>query len=139
VVHQRWWLHGEQRHHLQQVILHDVTDRPRLIVEPAAALDAEALRHGDLDALDVVPVPNRLQEGIGKAKEEEILHRLLAEVMVDAKDRCLGEDRMQSVIQALCRGQVVPEGLFDHEAGVVRAAGAPEGLDHRREQARRNG
>jgi hypothetical protein len=30
----------------------------------------------------------------------------------------------------------VPEGLFDHQAGVVRAAGAPEGLDHRAEQAR---
>jgi hypothetical protein len=59
--------------------------------------------------------------------------------MVDAEDGTFGKDRLQGVIQVLGGGQVVPEGLFDDEAGVVRAARAPEGLDHRAEQARRNG
>src|SRR5439155_10431505 len=47
-------LHGEEADHLQAAVLADVADRAGLPVEAAAALDAEALRHRDLHALDVV-------------------------------------------------------------------------------------
>ena len=46
-------LHREVAQHLEQVVLHDVADRARLVVELAAALDAEVLGHRDLHALDV--------------------------------------------------------------------------------------
>jgi hypothetical protein len=58
------------------VVLDHVTDRACLLVEAAAPLDAEALRHRDLHALDVVAVPDRLDERVREAEEEEVLHRL---------------------------------------------------------------
>ena len=61
----------------------------------AAALDAEALGHRDLHALDVVAVPDRLEERVGETEVHQVLHRLLAEVVVDAEDRRLREDRVQ--------------------------------------------
>jgi hypothetical protein len=69
------------------VVLHDVADRPGLVVKMAASGDAELLGHGDLNALDVIAVPDRFQKGVGEAEKEQILHGFFAEVMVDAKDR----------------------------------------------------
>ena len=55
-------LHRQQRDDLEHVVLDHVADRAGLVVERAAALDAEALGHRDLDAGDVVAVPDRLEE-----------------------------------------------------------------------------
>ena len=82
-----------------------------LFVEGPAALDAELLRHRDLHALDVLAVPDRLQERVGEAEVEQVLDRLLAEVMVDAEDRRLVEVAQQDAVEGLRRGEVVPNGF----------------------------
>jgi hypothetical protein len=45
----------------------------------------------DLDAGDVVPVPDPLEEGVGETEVEEVHDLLPAEEMVDAEDRGLRE------------------------------------------------
>ena len=82
---------------LEHVVLDHVADRPGLLVEPPPALHAEVLRHRDLHAADVVAVPDRLQKRVGEPEVQEVLDRLLAEVVVDAEDRPLGEDRRSIV------------------------------------------
>src|SRR5262249_37703659 len=99
----------------------------------------ELLRHGDLNALDVVAVPERLQERIRKAEVDNVVHRPLAEVMVDAKNRRLGESREQDAVQFPRRCQIRAERLFDYYSTVLRTARFPERLDHRFEEHRRNG
>ena len=79
-------LHGEVAQDLEQMVLDHVADRAGLIVESAAALDAEVLSHRDLDALDVVPVPERLHEGVGETEDEHVVYRPLSEVVVDAEN-----------------------------------------------------
>ena len=49
-------LHREQRHHLEQMILHDVADGADLFVELAASVDAAVLGHRHLHALDVIGI-----------------------------------------------------------------------------------
>ena len=44
------------------MVLHDVAQRAHLLVELAAPLDADALRHRDLHLAHVVAIPDRLQE-----------------------------------------------------------------------------
>src|SRR5947208_16037742 len=139
VIGRRGSLHGEEPHHLQHVILDDVADRARLLVEAAAPLDPEALGHSDLHALDVVAVPDRLEERVREAEDEEVLHRLLPEVVVDAEDARLVEDFVQRLVEGLRRGEIPPEGLFDDDARVAGAARSPEPPDHGLEQARRDG
>ena len=45
------------------------------------------LGHGDLHVVDRQVVPERLEQGVGEAQRDQVLHRLLAEVVVDAEDR----------------------------------------------------
>jgi hypothetical protein len=114
-------LHREDGQHLEQVVLDDVAHRAEFLVEATAALDAELLGHGDLHALDVVAVPDRLDDGVREAEIEQVLHRFLAEEMVDAEDRVLGEDRAQGVVDGAGTREVAAERLLDDDA---RARGA---------------
>ena len=83
-VRRRRRLHRQVADDLQQVVLDDVANDAGLVVELAAALDAEALGHRDLHVLDVVPIPDRLEERVGEAEIEDVLHRLFAR----GSDRC---------------------------------------------------
>ena len=62
-----------------------------LVVECAASFDAEIFSHGDLNALDVVSIPERLDESVRKAKNDQILHGSLAQVVVNSINRWLGQ------------------------------------------------
>jgi hypothetical protein len=116
-------LHRYQREHLQHVILQHVTGRAGgVVVAGAAALHAELLGDGDLDVLDVVAVPDRLEDRVVEAKAEQVLDRLLAEVVVDAKQLVLAQRAVQRVVQGLGRGEVAAEGLLDDHAAKRRAA-----------------
>ncbi len=139
VVVARRRIHGEQRDHLQQMILDHVAHRADLFVESAAALDTEALRHGDLHVRDVLAVPDGLEKAIREAEVEKILHRLLAEVMIDAKNGLLGEHAQERRVQRLRGRQVAAEGFLDDDARILGAARVGEPLDHTAEHARRNG
>ncbi len=55
------------------------------------------LGHGDLHVVDVLRVPQRLEDAVGEAQHQQVLHRLLAEVVVDAVGLALGERRRRPV------------------------------------------
>src|SRR4029453_18445278 len=74
-------LHGQVAQDLEKMILDDVAHGAGSVVEGASALNTEIFRHGDLHALDMIPVPEGLQEGIGKTEEEHVVHRPLPEVV----------------------------------------------------------
>ena len=74
------------------MVLEDVAARAGLLVELAAALDAEVLGHGDLDVVDVAPVPERLEDAVAEAEDHQVADGLLAQVVVDAVDLRLVED-----------------------------------------------
>ena len=113
-------LHRHHAHELQQVVLHHVAQGAGLLVIAAAMLDADLLRDGDLHVVDVAPVPDRLEDGVGEAEGQDVLHRLLAQVVIDAVDLRLAIDPGQGLGQGAGRGQVMPEGLLDHDPRVLR-------------------
>ena len=132
-------VHGEQRDDLQEMVLHDVSDRADLFVEASATLDAERLSHRHLDASNVLAVPDRLEKRIGKTEIQEVLNRFLAQEMVDAVDRRFVKIARQHLIQRLGAGQVAAERLLDDDPRPARAARNAQLLDHHREQHRRYG
>ncbi|GAA3069071.1 hypothetical protein GCM10020000_61920 [Streptomyces olivoverticillatus] len=109
-------LHGGQREQLQQVVLDDVTGGADAVVVARAAADADVLGHGDLHMVDEGPVPDRLEEGVGEAQRQDVLDRLLAQVVVDPEDLFRREDLVDDPVELLGAGQVVPEGLLDDGA-----------------------
>src|ERR1035438_9600581 len=96
------------------MVLHHVPQRARLLIKRPAALDAERFSSGNLHMVDVVAIPYRLKNPVGKTEDQYVLHRLLAQIVVDTEDLVLMEDSIHLVIQ-LARGfQIVAERLFDN-------------------------
>src|SRR5690242_8548549 len=121
------------------MVLDDVADRARLIVKSAPPLDAEVFGHGDLHTLDMMAIPERFQERIGEAEEEQVVHRQLAQVMVDAEDRLLVEGAEQRAVERLCREEIVTEWFFNDDASAVRTSSFAQLFHHHPEQPRRDG
>ena len=110
------------------MVLDDVAEDPRLLVELPAPLDAERLGDGDLDVVDVAPVPERLEDAVAEAEHQDVLRRLLAEVVVDPEDLALAEGGADGLVQRAGRGEVVAERLLDDEPrpGARRVDGVDE-------------
>src|SRR5262245_11494757 len=121
------------------MVLHDVAHAAGLVVELAAALDAEALRHRDLHALDVLPIPQGLEKRVGEAEEQQVLHGVLAQIVIDAEHAGFVEAAMHGRVQPLRRGQVLTERLLDHDAAAGRAPRRAELIADGLEGAGRDG
>ena len=68
---------------------------PALVVVAAAPLDADRLGHRDLHVVDVTAVPDRLEDAVGEAEDQQVLDGLLPEVVIDAVDLLLAEQAAQ--------------------------------------------
>ena len=101
--------------HLQQVVLNHIAHGPAAVVVTTAAADAHGFGGGDLHALYVVTVPERLEEAVGKAGGQQVLYRLLAQVVIDPVDVVFGEEGLDVLVQLFGRSLVVAEGLFHHQ------------------------
>jgi hypothetical protein len=59
-------------------------------VKPAALLDAYSLRSGNLDMIDVIPVPHRFEDPVRETQDQDVLNRFLAEEMIDPLNLIFG-------------------------------------------------
>ena len=98
------------------MILHHVTQGPSPLVVASARADAFVLCHGNLHMIDVFLIPQRFEDGIGKAHNQNILDRFFAEVMIDAKNLALIDDLHQFVVNGAGAGQIPAQRLFHNEA-----------------------
>ena len=107
-----------------------------MIVVGAASLDAHALGHRDLHMVDVAGVPERLEQRVGEAQRHQVLHRLLAEIVVDAVEMVLVEGMRELGVQRAIAGELVAERLLDDQPRVRRQHAARlQALADRAEEA----
>jgi len=137
-------LHGHHRQQLEQVIGYHVTQGAGAVIERTTGLDADGFCCGDLHMVDVVVVPERFEQAVGEAADQNVLHRFFAQIMVDAVDLPLAHHLQQASVERLGAGQVGAEGLFHHHSAkaagrLVKQTGLPEALRHFGEEARRRG
>ena len=112
-----------------------------VVIGAPAAGHAHFLGHGDLHRSHVPPVPDRLEDAVAEPEGQDVLDRLLAQVMVDAIDLALVEHARDLEVQRRGAGKVVAERLLDdHPAprglllpGVDQARLAQVGDDRREE------
>ena len=116
----------------------DVAERADGIVEVAAILDSEVLRHRDLDGGDVVPAPDRLEHRVREAQEDDLVGAHLPEVVVDPEELGLVDVGMELVRQRTGGLEVVPERLLDHDARVLRQARIGQPFHDSAEEKRRD-
>ena len=84
--------HSHERGELQDVALNHVAQRTRRFVEATATLHAQRFRCGDLHVVHVIAIPKGLENAVPKAKNQQILHRIFAEIVIDAVNLLFLED-----------------------------------------------
>ena len=113
---------------------------PGRLVEAGAALDPHRLGDRDLDVVDELPVPDRLEDAVREPQRQHVLHRLLAEVVVDPEDLVLPEPAVQQLVELARRREVVAERLLDDQPHPALLRPPLADLGHRgRERLRRHG
>ena len=126
------------------MVLHHVAQRACALVVRRAVLDADGLGGGDLNVVDVAPVPDRLEHAVGEAEHQQILDGFLAQIMIDAIHLIFVEVLVGEPIERARTVEIGAERLLDDDAppaarrriGKTRCA---ELLDHRGIDGRRNG
>lgn len=69
---------------LPLTVLHNITDDTKLVKVSSTALSSERLLEGDLDVVDVVPVPGCAEELVTEPENEDVLDHLLTQVVVNS-------------------------------------------------------
>src|SRR5687767_2207645 len=121
------------------MVRHHVAQGSGVVEVPAPALHANALGIGDLHMVDIAAIPERLENGIVKAEDQDVLYRLFAEVVIDAVDLVFLEHALDIAVQRLGGVQVVSKWLLDHDPAPVcivllRQASSSQLLDDRRKK-----
>jgi len=135
-------LHRHKTHDLEQVVLNHVAQGARIVVIGSAMADAHRLGHGDLHIVDILAIPQRLEQGIAEAKGEDVLHGLLAEEVIDPIDLLFRKDSQQDAVEDLGSFQVASEGFFHDDSRpppIFRQSRLSDPVRNGRDQSRRNG
>ena len=84
------------------MVLHHVAQSTGLIVESSSTLDAHILYGRDLHTLNVVAIPERLEDTIRKTQRHDILYRLLSEEVIDTIELMFVEGLAVDLVQLSC-------------------------------------
>ncbi len=107
-----------------------VAEGAGFLVEVASHLDRERLRHVDLHVVDMVRFQTGSNMPLAKRTRQQVLHRLPAEVVIDAEDLLLGEDRVDERVERPRRGEVTAERLLHDHPRPLAQSQPPKPLDH---------
>ena len=81
------------------MVLDDISRGSNAVVVAGPSADTDVLGHCDLNVVDVIAVPDWLEHLVGKAKRQNVLNRLFAKVMIDAKNRILWENSFHNLVE----------------------------------------
>jgi hypothetical protein len=112
---------------LQQVVLNHVARGAVVVVIGQPLAHAFRFGDGDLDVIDRKAVPQRLEEDVAEPERQQVLHRLLAEIVVDAEGARLREDFGHRRIDHAGGLQIAPDRLLQHHRAV--GGGQPGGRE----------
>src|ERR1700680_1132241 len=85
-------------------------------IKGGALLHSEGLRGRDLNVVNVIAIPKRLENSVPKSQRQKILDRIFPQKMIDPIDLRLVEDFENCTVELSGRGKVVAKGFFDDDA-----------------------
>ena len=98
------------------MILYHVADGAGFFVIFSARTNAHDLRNDNLYVVNIFLIPERLEDAIGEAEREKVLHRFFSHIMINAVCLVLTKNASDFAVELLGRGQIAAKGLFDHHA-----------------------
>src|SRR5207253_11498920 len=101
------------------MIGHHVAQRTRRFVIATTLFDADFLSSGDLHAVDVAAIPNRLEDAVAEPENQNVLDSLFAEIVIDPVNLVFLENLLNLSIEFAGRFKIATERLLDHDASPV--------------------
>src|SRR6185437_15018547 len=92
-------LHRNKAQHFHHMVLQNVAECTGLLVERTTPFNANRLCRRNLNAIDVIAIPDWLEDPVAEAKDQDVLYGLLSEIVIDAEDLVLGQYVVQFVVQ----------------------------------------
>src|SRR5258708_28951607 len=102
------------------MVLNHVAHGPGFIVIPSPVSHAQLFRHGQLYMINIIPVPERLENRIGKTKSQNILNSLFSKVMINAINLVFGKDAFKKFIEGFGRLQVASKWFLNDVSFLFR-------------------
>jgi len=97
------------------VVLKHVAKNAAAIVVGSAPTDCHRFRDSNLDVVDVLVIPQRLEQRVGKPENQDVLNGVLAEIMIDAVKLIFPPVFVQCLVECHGRFQIVPKRFLDNE------------------------
>ena len=108
-------LHGGKRKQLKEVIRYHVTECAGAFIIPSTLLNPHGFCGSDLNMVNILPVPNRLENTVAKSERHNILYRFFPEIVINSVNLVLIEHFFELLIQGTGRLVIMPKGfLNDH-------------------------
>ena len=68
------------------MVLDHVAQRAGALVVRGTTLDADSLGGGNLNVVDVPPIPDRLVHAVAESEDQQVLYGLLPQIVIDPED-----------------------------------------------------
>src|SRR5256885_9367157 len=95
------------------MVSHHIAHRACFLVIATARADTELFADGDLYVVDGLPVPELLENRVREPEHEDVLHRFLPEIMVDAENLSFTHELRELVVQRAGGNEIMTEWLFE--------------------------
>ena len=102
------------------MVLHHVSDDSKLVKVTTTALSTEGFLESDGDAGNVVSAPGGTKDHVSKSQADQVLHHLLAKVVINPVQLVLREQLLQVVTEVRGAGRVLTEGFLYNDPGPSR-------------------
>jgi len=116
---------GSERSQLQNVALNHVAQRASSFVKSATAFHAERFAGGDLHLVNVIAIPERFENSVAEAKDQQVLNGVFAEIVVNAIDLALFEYALNHLVELFRGGKIAAERFFDNDTHPGIFVGGP--------------
>src|SRR5918993_3829386 len=123
------------------MVLEHVAQHAHLVIKTGTMFYSHLLCHCDLHMVNVVPVPQGLENCISKTRDQNILNSFLTKIMIDAVDLSFVQCLVNLFIQTMSGSKVGAEWLFDDHTPpaicLIELVGEPEQVNDIGENTRR--
>lgn len=111
-------------------VLHDISNDAKFVKVAASAFCAEWLLENDLShisfatipalyatpylhVVDMISVPGRTEEFVSESQDEDVLHHLLAEIVIDTEELLFLPIGLERSLELSSAGQIFTEGFLN--------------------------
>src|SRR5690349_18097339 len=97
------------------MILEHVAQYPNLVIKAGAMFNTNLLGNCDFYMVNVIPVPQRFEDGIGKTRYQNVLYCFFTKIMIDTIDLFLIQCLVDLLIQVAGGFQIRTKRFFNDD------------------------